>query len=205
MNDVTYLSSNVISVAIRWLTFVGERFNKEDIKRNKSKMKKLSIVIILVFVTLASGIAQNSTDRGNTQLNAGFGFSGWGIPVYVGLDFGVRNDITIGVEASFRSYKKDYLDTYYNHTILGFSGNANYHFNRILDIPYRWDFYAGLNLGFYLWTSPTDYPGSSLSVFGLGAQVGGRYFFSDSFGINLEIGGNNAWSGGGKFGITYRF
>jgi outer membrane immunogenic protein len=164
-------------------------------------MKKISIVILLSIFTLLTVNAQNSTDRGNTQLNAGVGFSGWGIPLYVGLDFGVRHDITLGLEASFRSYDKDD----YNHSIIGFSGNGNYHFNRILDIPRNWDFYAGLNLGFYIWSSPKDYPGSSLSGLGLGAQIGGRYFFSDSFGLNLEIGGNNAWNGGGKFGITYKF
>jgi hypothetical protein len=42
------------------------------------------------------------------------------------------------------------------------------------------------------------------SGLGLGAQIGGRYFFKDNFGLNLEFGGGNALSGG-KFGITYIF
>jgi len=164
-------------------------------------MKKISIVIVLSIISLLTVNAQNSTNRGNTQLNAGFGFSGWGIPIYVGLDFGVSHDITLGLQASFRSYHKND----YHHSIMGISGNGNYHFNRILDIPSNWDFYAGLNIGFYYWASPSDYPEDGSSYFGLGAQIGGRYFFSDSFGLNLEIGGNSAWNGGGKFGITYRF
>lgn len=168
-------------------------------------MKKLSIILLLSVFVVITANAQNSTDRGNTQLNAGVGFSGWGIPVYVGLDFGVRHDITVGVEGSFRSYNQNYTGTRYNSSIMGFSGNANYHFNRILEIPRNWDFYAGLNLGFYFWSSPNNYPGTGASGVGLGAQIGGRYFFSNAFGINLEVGGNNAWNGGGKFGITYRF
>lgn len=43
---------------------------------------------------------QNLTQ--NLQLNAGTGISGWGIPVYVGLDYGVTNEITVGAELSYR-------------------------------------------------------------------------------------------------------
>ncbi len=164
-------------------------------------MKKLSLIILLAVITVFTVGAQNSTGRGNTQLNAGVGFSGWGIPIYVGLDFGVDHDITLGLQASFRAYNE--YD--YNHSIIGFSGNGNYHFNRILDIPNNWDFYAGLSIGFYYWSSPQEYTGTNLSGLGLGAQIGGRYFFNNTFGLHLEFGGNNAWNAGGKFGITYRF
>jgi hypothetical protein len=164
-------------------------------------MKKLSLLILLFVITLATISAQSSLEKGRKQLNAGVGFSGWGVPVYIGLDFGVSRDITLGLEASFRSYREDYNNSHYNSAIYGFSGNGNYHFNRVLNIPSNWDFYAGLNIGFYGWSSPSGYPGSGNSGLGLGAQVGGRYFFTDRFGINLEFGGGNAFSQG-KFGIT---
>jgi len=45
------------------------------------------------------------------------------------------------------------------------------------------------------------YPGSHTSGLGIGAQVGGRYYFSDNVGINIEFGGGNAFSGG-KVGIS---
>ena len=67
----------------------------------------------------------------------------------------------------------------------------------------QWDFYAGLNLGYYTWSSPSDYPGNRTSGLGLGAQVGGRYYFTPKVGINLEIGGGNAFSGG-KIGLTFK-
>ena len=107
-------------------------------------------------------------------------------------------------EGSFRNYNEKYRDNHYRSRVLGISGNANYHFNRVLDIPSNWDFYAGLNIGFYAWTSPNDYPGEGSSGLGLGLQVGGRYFINDNFGLNLEVGGGNAFSGG-KFGITVLF
>ncbi len=84
-----------------------------------------------------------------------------------------------------------------------FSFNGNYHFNTLLKIPRSWDLYAGLNLGFYVWNSSRDYPGNRASGLGLGAQVGARYFLSNKVGLNLELGGGNAFSGG-KFGVTIK-
>jgi outer membrane immunogenic protein len=163
-------------------------------------MKTLSMILFLTVISLMS---VNAQDNHKNQLNAGFGLSSWGIPVYAGMDFGVAPDITVGFEGSFRSYNQNYAGVGAS-TILGIAGNGNYHFNRLLKIPSKFDFYAGLNLGFYFWSSPSNYPGSGTSGLGAGAQVGGRYFFTDKFGLNLEFGGANTF-GGGKFGITYRF
>lgn len=147
-------------------------------------MKKYLLAIGIFLMTTAL-FAEGPVSKGQLQLNAGVGF-GYGVPIYVGLDYGVHPDITIGGEASFRSYKSN--------SIVSISANGNYHFNTILNIPNNWDFYAGLNLGFI-----TNYDSS----FGLGAQIGGRYYFSN-LGLNLEFGGGSAFSGG-KFGISYRF
>ena len=168
------------------------------------KMKKLSIILFLSVITVLTVNAQSPLGKGRQQLNAGVGFSGWGVPLYVGLDFGVHRDFTLGIEGSYRSYNQNYTGTKYNSSIIGISGNGNYHFNSLLDIPSAWDFYAGLNLGYYFWSTPSNYPGNNSSGMGLGAQIGGRYFFSNRFGLNLEFGGGNAFSGG-KFGITYIF
>lgn len=167
-------------------------------------MRKLSFIILLLAVFCFSAEAQSPLAKGGKQLNAGVGFSGWGIPLYGGMDFGVYKDITVGFEVSFRSYSQKFVNDTYRSSIFGISGNGNYHFNTILEIPSQWDFYAGLNLGYYIWNSPAGYKGDGGSGLGLGAQIGGRYFFKNNFGINLEFGGGNAFSGG-KFGITYIF
>jgi hypothetical protein len=177
-------------------------------------MKKIVLAFFILFVTTTS-FSQGPIAKGQAQFNAGLGLSSWGLPVYVGFDFGVHQDITIGAEATFRSYTDHYKDYRYTHSIFGVSGNANYHFNSLLNIPQNWDFYAGLNVGFYYWNSPTIYYGEHYSGMGIGAQVGGRYYFNDRFGINLELGGGNGFSGGntfrrghafseGKFGISVR-
>ncbi|MBL7841246.1 MAG: outer membrane beta-barrel protein [Cyclobacteriaceae bacterium] len=166
-------------------------------------MKKIIVFAALLFISQLT-FAQYALSKGESQLNAGVGLSSWGVPVYVGFDVGVHPDISVGGELSFRSYRENFRGDRYNHNIIGISGNGNYHFNTILDIPREWDFYAGLNLGFYVWSTPNDdYPGDGSSGLGLGAQIGGRYYFNDRFAVNLELGGGNAF-GGGKFGISLK-
>ncbi|WP_319478847.1 hypothetical protein [uncultured Draconibacterium sp.] len=165
-------------------------------------MKKQILTVVLL-MTASVIFAQGPINKGETQVNFGVGLSSWGVPVYVGFDYGVHPDITLGAELSYRSYNNNWNQNKYNHSIIGFLGNANYHFNNVLNIPSPWDFYAGLNLGFYNWNSPNDYDGSHNSGVGLGAQIGGRYYFSNKVGINLEFGGGNAFSNG-KFGLTIK-
>ncbi len=165
-------------------------------------MKKMLFMVALL-VSCGAIFAQNPVAVGQTQFNAGLGFANSSVPVYIGLDYGIHKDITLGGELSFVSYRDNYQQDRYNHSVIGISGNANYHFNHILNIPLDWDFYIGPHLGFYIWNSPDDYPGSHASGMGFGAQIGGRYYFTDKFGINLEFGGGNVFSGG-KFGISLK-
>lgn len=175
--------------------------NKQLIEYNEF-MKK--IIISLSFVLIASlAFSQSPLYKGTTQLNLGLGLSDSGIPFYLGFDHGVARDITLGAELSYRAYNENWNSNYYDHSIIGFSGNANYHFNSLFGIPPRWDLYAGLNVGFYVWSSPKAYRGSHNSGLGLGAQVGGRYYFSNRVAINLEFGGGNAFNGG-KIGLSFR-
>ena len=154
-------------------------------------------------MTSGNAFSQSPLPVGKTQLNFGVGFSGWGIPVYVGIDYSVHPDITVGGEISYRSYRENWKREYYVHNVMGFSVNGNYHFNTLLKIPQKWDFYAGPNIGFFVWTSPFDYYGTHRSGLGIGGQVGGRYYFSERMGLNLEFGGGNAFVGG-KFGLSIK-
>ena len=164
-------------------------------------MRKLFLSLGLMFL-VSMGYAQSPLRVGQTQLNVGLGLSDYGLPVYVGFDHAVHPDITLGGELSYRGYDDhDYYDYHLNSW--GISGNGNYHFNSILDIPRNWDFYAGLNVGFYVWNAPDGYHGDHTSGLGLGAQIGGRYYFNNKVGINLEVGGGNEFSGG-KIGLTVK-
>jgi outer membrane immunogenic protein len=165
---------------------------------------KKNILLVSVFALFSlTPYAQSPLPVGKAQFNAGVGLSGWGVPIYAGIDYSVHKDITIGGEFSFRSYRENWKNDYYRHGIIGISGNGNYHFNTLLKIPRNFDFYAGLNVGFYSWASPNGYNGDHNSGIGLGAQVGGRYYFTNKVGINLELEGGDAFSEG-KFGVSIK-
>jgi hypothetical protein len=157
------------------------------------------ILLLSCLLTTMDFCAQN-TINGKTQLNAGIGLSQYGMPVYVGLDFGVHPDISIGVEGSYRRH----TNSNFNANLLGISGNINYHFNSLLKIKSSdWDIYAGATLGYWIWNWDYTYPGANSSGVGFSGQVGGRYFFNPKWAINLETGGGTLT--GGKLGVTHRF
>ena len=163
-------------------------------------MKK-QLLAVAAMIAFGFMNAQAPLEKGGTQFNAGFGTSGWGTPVYAGLDYGIATDITIGAEGSYRSYNQ----TGFKSSIIGLQVNGNYHFNKILSIPSKWGFYAGASANYYIWNTDSAYQLlAEDSGFGIGFQVGGRYFFSEKFGINLEGGSGNSTTGG-KLGITYKF
>jgi hypothetical protein len=165
---------------------------------------KASLIVVLFALGILSVNAQAPIGIGEFQINAGLGFSSSGVPVYGGFDVGVHEDITVGGELSFRSYNDSWDGNSYNHSMIGIAGNANYHLNTLLELPSEWDVYGGLNLGFYIVnTHDSGYGGTADSGFGLGAQVGGRYYWNEKYGINLEFGGGSTFSGG-KVGISIK-
>ena len=146
-------------------------------------MKKISI---LFTIFLISGVvfAQNRgvapLAKGEKQLNFGTGFSNNGIPVYVSMDFALHKDVTLTPEVHIKF--DDPLKG-------GILVKADYHWNYLIGIPNNWDFYAGARAGF-------DF-GDNDFVPDFGIQVGGRWYWSSKWGMNLEL------AGGTGFGTTF--
>jgi len=158
-----------------------------------------SILLFICLLTIVTIHAQN-TIKGKTQVNAGIGLSQFGVPVYIGLDFGVHPDVSLGIEGSYRKH----TNSSFNANLLGIGGNINYHFNSLFKIKStEWDIYAGATLGYWIWNWDNNFPGANESGIGLSGQLGGRYFFNPKWAINLELGGGTL--SGGKLGITHRF
>lgn len=165
-------------------------------------MRKVCLLTLFSLISMAA-IAQAPLGKGGAQFNAGFGFSSFGTPIYLGADFGVHRDLTVGPVFSYRNYGYKILGTKYDQSLIVLGLNGNYHFNTIFDLPSEWDVYAGLTLGYYIWSDIDGFDGGEASGLGFSGQIGARYFFTKKFGVNLEFGGGTA-SGGG-LGITYKF
>lgn len=170
-------------------------------------MKK---VLLLGAVAVASFAFGQRVQKGETQLNAGLGLgNSWGgLPVYVGADYGIHDDITIGVQGSFASKSETYSAYNYKYNWFSIGANGNYHFNRLLNIPNNWDLYAGATLVYNKVSLKDNTSGISgygeVSSFGLAGQVGARYYFTNNLGLNVEFGGGD-FATGGKVGISYKF
>ncbi len=163
-------------------------------------MKKI-IVGLLFLVISTSSFSQYKLQEGQTQLNTGVGFSNWGIPVYIGFDYGVHRNISLGVEFSYRNnYNSNHVN--YKQQTIAINPNGNFHFTGLLGIPEEFDIYLGLTPGF--WFRSNGVTGIKSNGFSIGGQVGGRWYFTDNLGVNFELGGGSMFDGG-KIGITYIF
>ena len=176
-----------------------------------------TLAVLGLFLATATASAQ-ALGQNKFQINGGVGISGWGVPVYLGADYGIARDVTIGAEVSYRSKKEsvDFLENKYS--FIGIGVNGNYYFNRLLKLPREFDVYAGATLVYFNISNSQTYSGPSIlrehilsnyrsiasSGLDYGFQVGGRYFFTKNLGVNLEFGGGS-FAFGGKLGLTYRF
>ncbi|UQD55944.1 outer membrane beta-barrel protein [Flavobacterium sp. K5-23] len=165
-----------------------------------------NVAIVFAFFTFGFANSQAPLAAGGLQLNAGIGSSGWGTPVYFGLDYGIASNFTLGGELSYQSYNQKFGSSNLKSSIIGIQANGNYHFNEVLKIPSQWDFYAGANLSYYNWNSKFDgikYDYNDEDNFGIGLQLGSRYFFNDNFGVNIQFGGGNVVNSA-KVGVTFK-
>lgn len=146
--------------------------------------KTIYLYLVLVVLGIGTANAQSAYSKGDRILNFGLAYDG----AFVGVDWAVHPDITVGATAGFIFYNYGDRDGFFP---VRFAGNANYHFNSVFGISEKWDLYAGLNLGFRY-------------AFDLGAQIGFRYYWSN-FGFNLEAGGGSAFGGDGRIGLSMKF
>ena len=150
-------------------------------------MKKITLlfVVILIAATIFGQGGAAPLSKGQKQLNFGLGAGSNGLPVYAGIDFAVHNDVTVGPVIKLR------ID---DDISFGLLARGDYHFNSIIGIPREWDFYAGASLGFF--------GGNDFDV-DFGIQVGGRWYWSDKWGLNLEFGGGTGYSS--AIGVSMKF
>lgn len=151
-------------------------------------MKSFFVLLLFVFCTSIS-YSQSPLQSGERQANFGVGLDNTGsVPLYVGVDFNIADNVTLGPIASISG---DFFSGV---------GALNYHFDELFALPSEWNVYAGANVGFIA-SLDDNFRGDG---FGIGLQLGGRYFFNEKWGANIEAGGGNQISGG-KVGATFKF
>ncbi len=145
---------------------------------NFYNMKKTLLIAAAIFV-FAGLYSQNAgvapLAKGQKQLNFGAGFSNNGLPIYASLDFAVHKDVTVTPELHVK------IDDDFK---FGAMVKGDYHWNALIGIPSNWDFYSGARVGF-------DF-GDAFDI-DLGIQVGGRWYWSEKWGLNLELGGGTGF------------
>ena len=141
----------------------------------------LLLCTIFSFYTHAQG--ESAITKGQKQLN-------FGLPGYLGFDFCIHDLVTIGPKGVYELFSD-------NNTIKA-GVVSDFHFNKLLGIPNNWDVYAGVSAG---WRFKTDKNNGS-EGFDIGGQIGGRWFWSEKWGLNLE--GGFSGSIGGGLGLTMR-
>ena len=146
---------------------------------------KLLFTFLIVSGVLLAQSGQAPLSKGEKQLNMGLGFNSSGFPVYGGIDFAVHDDVTIGPQVNLL------LD---DDSSISVAFRGDYHFNRLLDIPRNWDVYGGANAGIGI--------GNDVAL-ELGLQIGGRWYWSDKWALNLEFGGGKNF--GTTLGVSKKF
>ena len=171
-------------------------------------MKK-KFIVLAAFLSLGFGAYAQQN-----HLNIGIGASGWGIPIYASYDFNVADNWNVVVGASFQQKTESFsgfgFSYKWQHTIIGVRAGAQYYFNELLNIDDQFDVYAAGYLGYYIWNTSydgpgdePDYTGSGSGGFGIGIAAGGRWYFTDKWAVNLELGGGNVMSGA-LLGVSLR-
>jgi len=133
-------------------------------------MKKLLIVVVLMSVSFVN--AQVFSGKGDQKVQVGGTFQDQARGVNVGFDYGLGENISVGLMGAY---------------ILGVSNSGDYKpdFGEAFDLQARFNANIGnvINISDKL----DVYPGLHLGLKNFGTHLGGRYFFTDGFGVFSEF------------------
>jgi len=178
-------------------------------------MKKIVLLIAALAIFSVVVNAQDAFNKGTNLFKVSLGFNENGIPLAVGFERGIKNDMLgveklnlgIGVYFGYYGYKETVnmyggnITTKYKIVAPGLTGFLHYQF-----IP-KLDTYFGLSLGVSAFHGQVELSGgggmSDSGVdFAWGAALGVRYEITSNLGAFIEAG-----KGTGKFnlGVAYKF
>lgn len=160
-------------------------------------MKKTILILTLccTFILLQAQ-EESPTLKGSTQLNIGTGFFGGSgglnlIPVHLGMDFFIINNLSAGFDINWRYYLSQ--DVVGKPSLISAQAVIDYHFNEVMNLAPAWDFYAGVKLGTGYMATDKDLEDYNLNYtngfkFVFDFRAGIRYYFNSNFALNSEVG-----------------
>lgn len=131
-------------------------------------MKKILTIALLGAICITN--AQAFKGKGDTKLNLGMTIQNGGTGIVASTDFGLGENISLGVLASYLiggSNIKDVASDYRFDAKLRLNANLG----NVINVDPNFDLYPGLNIG----------------VKNFGGHLGARYFFTEGFGIFSEF------------------
>ncbi|OXB01152.1 hypothetical protein B0A75_06175 [Flavobacterium oncorhynchi] len=142
-------------------------------------MKKVITFLFLVTVSFTQA-QQAFKGKGDIKVNVGANIQDGGSGIQGSVDFGLGENFSFGFVANYLLGVDDY--TFYNNQI---SNTKTPDFGDRFDAKAR----INANLSSVIGVEQLDvYPGLSLGLHNFGGHIGGRYFFTDGFGVFTEIG-----------------
>jgi outer membrane protein G len=155
-------------------------------------MKKIIALLMLCAVGFVN--AQAYKGKGDFKGQVGLSLQSGGTGINVSSDYGIGENISLGVSAT-------YLLAVDNYETLGFFGTTtvdNADFIDKFDLKARFNANLGNVIG--LDKSMDVYPGLDLGLRNFGVHAGFRYFFTDGFGVYGEAGVPITKYGGKSYG-----
>jgi hypothetical protein len=145
-------------------------------------MKKVITLLFLV----AFGVTQAQsafTGKGDMRVNVGANLQDGGSGIQGSIDFGLGENFSFGFVSTYLLGVDEYSGFYHG-------GIVEYHGEKP-EFQDRFDAKARINanLSSVIGVEQLDvYPGLSVGLHNFGGHVGGRYFFTDGFGVFTELG-----------------
>jgi hypothetical protein len=161
-------------------------------------MKKLNkiLVIGMMIFSVSQVFGQKQYDKGGILVNAGIGLGYYyagGVPLIASVEWAINDAIHIGPYIGYTRYNYNYTGFTSRYTFLDLGVRGEYHFSNHLRLSTdQLDLYGGANLGYaastYSDNSGTSYTDPYGSTVRAGIFAGVRWYFSDKFAVNGEVG-----------------
>ena len=139
------------------------------------------MISLLVLCTAGLVNAQAFKGKGDIKGQVGLSLQSGGTGINVSTDFGLGENISVGISATYLLAVDNY--TFYNYVSFA---NEEQKPNFIDRFDLKARFNANLGNVFKLNPKMDIYPGLDLGLRNFGAHVGFRYFFTDGFGVYAE-------------------